>query len=261
MPSVPEQTASQERKSVLVLDDDADVVYYLRTLLAPYYRVLGCFDADAALRIIDEEAPDLVLSDVVLPGMNGYAFCRRIKDDAQLCHIPVILVTAKTTVEDQVEGLDTGADAYVTKPFDPSYLLALVKSQLKHSERVRQLLGQSTETATMEEDLLAPQDKAFMTELYKVMESELSNSEFDIACATEALRISRTKFFYKIKGLTGESPSVFFKTYKLNRAAELILEGRYTISEIADMTGFSTLSHFSKSFKKQFGQAPSEYHG
>ncbi len=253
--------ADAERPSVLVLDDDADVVHYLKTLLAPSYRVLGCFDAAEALRLIHEEAPDLVLSDVVLPGMNGYAFCRRIKEDGQLCHIPVILVTAKTNVEDQVEGLDTGADAYVTKPFEPSYLLALVKSQLKHSERVRQRLGQAIRTSEIEEDLLAPQDKAFMTELYALMEAELSNPEFDIACATEALRISRTKFFYKLKGLTGESPSVFFKTYKLNRAAELILEGRHTISEIADMTGFSTLSHFSKSFKKQFGRAPSEYHG
>ncbi len=110
---------------MLVLDDDTEVVHYLRTLLSPYYRVLGCFDADEALRLIDEEAPDLVLSDVVLPGMNGYAFCRRIKEDAQLCHIPVILLTAKTNVDDQVEGLDMGADAYVTKPFEPSYLLAL----------------------------------------------------------------------------------------------------------------------------------------
>ncbi len=259
--TVTECSDKPESKSVLVLDDDAEVVHYLRTLLAPYYRVLGCFDAREALQLIDEEAPDLVLSDVVLPGMNGYAFCRRIKEDAQLCHIPVVLVTAKTDVEDKVEGLDTGADAYVTKPFEPSYLLALVKSQLRKSERARRLLGQSTQTTRIEEDLLAPQDKAFMTELYRLMETELSNPEFDIACATEALRISRTKFFYKIKGLTGESPNVFFKTYKLNRAAELILEGRYTISEIADMTGFSTLSHFSKSFKKQFGLAPSEYHG
>lgn len=259
--SAPERTDGQELKSVLVLDDDADVVNYLCTLLSPYYRVLSCFDAEEALRKVDDEAPDLVLSDVVLPGMDGYAFCRRIKDDAQLCHIPVVLLTAKTQVEDQVEGLDTGADAYVTKPFEPSYLLALVKSQLRKSERVRRLLGQSTQTTKIEEDLLAPQDKAFMTELYRLMETELSNPEFDIAWATEALRISRTKFFYKLKGLTGESPNVFFKTYKLNRAAELILEGRYTISEIADMTGFSTLSHFSKSFKKQFGLAPSEYHG
>lgn len=255
------QQDGRSLKSVLVLDDDTEVVHYLRTLLSPYYRVLGCFDADEALRLIDEEAPDLVLSDVVLPGMNGYAFCRRIKEDAQLCHIPVILLTAKTNVDDQVEGLDMGADAYVTKPFEPSYLLALVKSQLRHSDRVRMRLGQSTQTSKIEEDLLTPQDKAFMTELYRLMETELSNPEFDIACAIEALRISRTKFFYKLKGLTGESPSAFFKTYKLNRAAELILEGRYTISEIADMVGFSTLSHFSKSFKKQFGQSPSDYQG
>ncbi len=255
------QQDGRSLKSVLVLDDDTEVVHYLRTLLSPYYRVLGCFDADEALRLIDEEAPDLVLSDVVLPGMNGYAFCRRIKEDAQLCHIPVILLTAKTNVDDQVEGLDMGADAYVTKPFEPSYLLALVKSQLRHSDRVRMRLGQSTQTSKIEEDLLTPQDKAFMTELYRLMETELSNPEFDIACAIEALRISRTKFFYKLKGLTGESPSAFFKTYKLNRAAELILEGKYTISEIADMTGFSTLSHFSKSFKKQFGQSPSDYQG
>lgn len=259
--AAPERSGELQAKSVLVLDDDAEVVCYLRTLLSPYYKVPVCFDAEEALRKIDEEAPDLVLSDVVLPGMDGYVFCRKIKEDTQLCHIPVVLVTAKTQVEDQVVGLDTGADAYVTKPFDPNYLLAVVKSQLRKSERVRQLLGQSTQTNKIEENLLAPQDKAFMTELYRLMETELSNPEFDIACATEALRISRTKFFYKIKGLTGESPNIFFKTYKLNRAAELILEGRYTISEIADMTGFSSLSHFSKSFKKQFGQAPSEYHG
>ena len=98
-----------------------------------------------------------------------------------------------------------------------------------------------------------------MTELYHLMENELSNPELDVARMTELLKISRTKFYYKVKGLTGENPSVFFKTYYLNRAAKLIKEGKYTISEIADMTGFSTLSHFSTSFKKQFGTTPSEY--
>jgi AraC-like DNA-binding protein len=171
----------------------------------------------------------------------------------------VILVTAKATVENQVEGLDTGADAYVTKPFDPAYLLALVKSLLKNREKARNMLGKATQTDKIEENILSPQDNVFMTELYHLMESELSNPELDIARMTELLRISRTKFYYKVKGLTGESPSTFFKTYKLNRAAELITEGKHTVSEIADMTGFSTLSHFSKSFKKQFGVSPSEY--
>ncbi len=120
---------------------------------------------------------------------------------------------------------------------------------------MRSLLSRSTQTDEIEENVLSPQDNTFMTELYHLMENELSNPELDVARMTELLKISRTKFYYKVKGLTGENPSVFFKTYKLNRAAKLIKEGKYTISEIADMTGFSTLSHFSTSFKKQFGDA------
>lgn len=129
----------------------------------------------------------------------------------------------------------------------------------ENREKVRSLLSQSTQTDKIEGNVLSPQDNTFMTELYHLMENELSNPELDVARMTELLKISRTKFYYKVKGLTGENPSVFFKTYKLNRAAELLKEGKYTISEIADMTGFSTLSHFSTSFKKQFGVSPSEY--
>lgn len=250
---------NEEQLTVLVVDDDTEVAHYLRTLLSLYYKVICRFSADDALKAMREKAPDLILSDVVMPGKDGYQLCREIKEDLQLCHLPVILVTAKATVENQVEGLNTGADAYVTKPFDPTYLLALVKSLLKNREKARHMLGKATQTDKIEENILSPQDNVFMTELYQLMESELSNPELDIARMTELLRISRTKFYYKVKGLTGENPSVFFKTYKLNRAAELITEGKYTVSEIADMTGFSTLSHFSKSFKKQFGISPSEY--
>ncbi|MCD7978828.1 MAG: response regulator [Tannerellaceae bacterium] len=258
-----EETGTKEgpdkKKTVLVAEDDTEVSYYLKTLLSPYYRIINRFDADSALKAMHEELPDLVLSDVVMPGKNGYQLCREIKDDLQLCHIPVILVTAKATVKNQVEGLNCGADAYVTKPFDPSYLLALIHSQLENREKVQSLLGKATQTDKIEENMLSPQDNAFMTELYGLMESELSNPELDIARMTGLMKISRTKFYYKVKGLTGENPSVFFKTYKLNRAAELIAAGKYNISEIADMTGFSTLSHFSRSFKKHFGVNPSEY--
>ena len=247
---------------ILIVDDDSEVVHYLRTLLSPQYSLLVCFDAISALKMIEEEAPDLILSDVVMPDMSGYKFCRTLKDNINYCHIPVVLVTAKTTVENQVEGLDSGADAYVTKPFDPAYLLALIKSQLKNRENLRRLLGRETKTDSfVEENILSPHDNAFMTELYHLMETELSNSELNITRMTQVLKISRTKFYYKIKGLTGTNPNVFFKTYKLNRAAELLKEGKYNISEVADITGFSTLPHFSASFKKQFGIPPSGFSG
>ena len=206
-----------------------------------------------------EKAPDVVISDVVMPGKSGCDLCQQIKENIQLSHIPVILLTAKATVEDQVLGLDSGADAYVTKPFEPQYVLALISSQLKNREKIRDILSEATAVEHIDEDVLSPQDNSFMNELYRLMENELSNSELDVARMTEMMRISRTKFYYKVKGLTGENPSVFFKRYKLNRAAQLMKERKFNISEIADMTGFSTLSHFSTSFKKQFGCSPSEY--
>ena len=191
--------------------------------------------------------------------MSGYELCKTIKEDIQLCHIPVILVTAKTTPENQVEGLNSGADAYVTKPFTPKVLLAMINSLLTNREKAKTILTNATETDKNVEEVLSPQDKLFMDELYHMMEQELSNSELDVNKVTKLMHISRTKLYYKVKGLTGENTSIFFKTYKLNRAATLIVEGKYNISEIAYMTGFNTLSHFSTSFKKQFGCTPSEY--
>ena len=259
LPVKPDPDLDKEKKTIMVVDDDSEVAYYLEMLLGSDYQVVCRFNAESALEAITESVPDLILSDVVMPGKDGYWLCREIKESLQLCHIPVILVTAKTTIENQVEGLNVGADAYVTKPFEPHYLMALIKSLLNNREKTRSLLSRSTQTDKMDENVLSPQDNMFMTELYHLMESELSNPELDVTRMTQLLKISRTKFYYKVKGLTGENPSVFFKTYKLNRAVELLKEGKYTISEIADMTGFNTLFHFSKSFKQQFGIPPSEY--
>lgn len=256
---IEQEDGSDNRPKVLIVDDDTEVVHYLRTLLATDYHVIYRFDAESALKAIREEEPSLILSDVVMPGISGYELCKAIKQDIQLCHIPVILVTAKTTPENQVEGLNSGADAYVTKPFTPKVLLAMINSLLTNREKAKTILNNATQTDKSVEEVLSPQDKAFMDELYKIMEQELANSELDVNKATELMHISRTKLYYKVKGLTGENPSVFFKTYKLNRAAALIVEGKYNISEIAYMTGFNTLSHFSTSFKKQFGCTPSEY--
>lgn len=249
------------QRLIAVVDDDIDVANYVKILLQPTYRVAVYFDAASALAGMAEEAPDLVISDVIMPGKNGYELCEAVKNDLQLSHIPVILVTAKVAVENQVEGLAKGADAYVTKPFQPAYLLALIGSLLENRNKLRRQLSSVTTTEEIEPEALSPRDAAFMKQLYALMEKEMDNTDLDITRITEMMKISRTKFYYKVKGLTGDNPSVFFKRYKLNRAADLLKEGKYNMSEIAYMTGFSTLSHFSTSFKKQFGVPPSEYVG
>ncbi len=245
--------------TVLVIDDDVEIVHYIKTLLSTRYQVIGRFDADTGLEVLQQKAPDIILCDVMMPGRDGFDFCRQVKNDLQLCHIPVVLLTAKTATSDMVQGLGTGADAYVSKPFDPAYLSALIDSILKNREKVQHLLSANTQTEAIEDDVLSPQDRAFMTELYNIMEQELANPDLDVSHITEMLHVSRSKLYYKIKGLTGENPSIFFRQYKLNRAAEMIREGKYNISEISLLTGFSTLSHFSTSFKRHFGVTPSEF--
>lgn len=254
-----QEPTEDKRPTVLVVDDDTDVANYLRLLLSPYYHVSVHYDADSALTEVREQEPNVVLSDVAMPGKTGYELCAEIKGDLQLCHIPVILVTAKITAESQIEGLRQGADAYVMKPFEPQVLLAQIDSLLKNRLRVKKILTQQTTADEAAEEVLSPQDQQFMRELYKLMEDELSNAELDVTSITNMLHISRTKLYYKIKGLTDTSPANFFKTYKLNRAAEMIREGSHTLSEIADICGFSTPSHFSYLFKKHFGMSPSEY--
>ena len=256
------RTPEDDLPTLLIVDDDTEVVNYMRVLFSKDYHLITCLDADTALEEMRAAEPNIVVSDVAMPGKDGYQLCQEIKQDIQLCHIPVILVTAKITADNQVEGLNVGADAYVTKPFEPAVLSALIQSQLKNRDRVRKLLTKATTTEDESvEDALSEQDKHFMEELYKLMEEELSNSELDVSRITKLLLISRTKLYYKIKGLTGETPSSFFRTYKLNRAAELLKGGKYTVSEIADLCGFSTQSHFSVVFKKQFGVTPTEYKG
>lgn len=261
--SITADTPEEEgaKRHIVVVDDDIDIANYLKVMLKPQYKVSLYFDAVSALKGMEEDAPDLIISDVMMPGMDGYELCSRIKGDLQLSHIPVVLVTAKVAVESQVQGLDKGADAYVTKPFQPAYLMALVKSLLENREKLHRQLGSVTTTEEIEPEALSPRDASFMKELYELMEKELTNTDLDITRITEMMKISRTKFYYKVKGLTGENPSVFFKRYKLNRAADLLKEGKFNMSEIAYMTGFNTLSHFSTSFKKQFGVPPSEYVG
>ena len=251
-------TGRRNRRKILVVDDDVDVAGYIRSIFAADYAVENRYSAEAALKDMAEIRPDIILSDIIMGEMSGFDFCRTLKADIMWSHIPMILITAKSDIGEQIRGLRLGAVAYVTKPFDPSYLLALVEAQLSGVQSLRRILGDSTSTESIADEM-SEQDRRFMDELYAIMERRSAEQELSVAAVCHEMLVSQSKFNYKLKQLTGDTPGTFFRKYKLNRAARLLREGRHNVSEVAAMTGFSTAAHFSVAFKKQFGVSPSEY--
>ena len=244
---------------VLVIDDDYEVIYFLKSLLSAEYKVVTCFDAMSGYKLIESEQPDIIISDIMMYEMDGLQLCKMVKEDINICHIPFILLTAKSTVADQVEGLNAGADAYILKPFEPHYLMAMVGSLLRNRVAARNLMENSTKVSRKLGESVSERDKKLLEKIYRLFEENLSNTDVNAADFASECDISRTKFFYKVKGLTGMTPTEFFRVYRLNRALELIKADKYKISSIADMCGFSSASHFALSFKKHFGMLPSEY--
>ena len=264
MVSDKETSSGEEGKriKILVVDDDIDVAQYIRSIFAADYIVENRYSAEEALADMESIAPDIILSDIIMGKMSGYDFCKTLKSNLLFSHIPVILITAKSNMDEQIAGLRLGAVAYITKPFDPFYLRAAVEAQLTNMQTLRQRLGESTETESLTPtvaDTLSEQDRKFMDELYGLMEKRAAELDLNVATVCHDLLISQSKFTYKLKELTGDTPGAFFRKYKLNKAAQLLQEGKQNVSEIAIMTGFSTAAHFSVAFKKQFGVSPSEY--
>lgn len=243
---------------VLIVDDDTAVAQYVRSIFGDEYVVVNKYSAESALESIADIKPDIILCDVIMDEMNGYELCRHLKADLMTCHIPVILITAKANINEQVEGLNCGANAYVTKPFDPRYLRALVNSMLHNMVLLRNMLGTGDHSKTITQGL-SEQDRQFLDKLYELMERHISDQNLNVTTISKELLISHSKFNYKLKELTGETPGNLFRKFKLNKAARMLREGQYNVSEVAYSTGFGTVSYFSVAFKKQFGVSPSEY--
>lgn len=244
---------------VLVIDDDYEIIYFLKSILSTYYTVVTSFDAANGYKMIESESPDIIVSDIMMVEMDGLQLCRMVKENIDMCHIPFILLTAKDTLGNQIEGLNSGADAYIVKPFDPDYLIAMIGTLLRNRENVRHLIGNASKVETKFSDSITPRDKKLLERLYELFEKNLANADINAAQFAEECGISRTKFFYKVKALTGMTPTDYFRVYKLNRSLELLKEDKYKIASVAEMCGFSSPSHFSMLFKKQFGMLPSEY--
>lgn len=251
-----EQDTEEKQYTLLVVDDDPGIQDFVKYLLQKKYNILQAFDASEGYHILQDEAPDIVITDVLMPGMNGYDFCRKIKTNPDLSHVVVIILTAKGSMNEHIEGLSVGADAYVNKPFDESYLLAVIQNLVCNRERMKGIFNTGI---IPEDEALSGIDRKFMERLYQLLDERLDEVELNVNNLSRELAFSRSSFYRKIKALTGESPNTFVRIYRLNKAKELLLKGEMSISEVASCTGFSTLSHFSTCFKKQFGVSPTDF--
>ena len=250
--SVPDST---ERATVLIIDDEPGVQQFLKEILSPTYTLLSAFDGQQGLKIAQKELPTLILSDCLMPSMDGYEVCRRIKAHPTTCHIPVILLTAKSAVEDQIKGVQEGADVYIPKPFHPDYLLSVIRTTILNRQKIQRNITDKPQDLSF----LNKQDQKFMESLNSHINAGLSDPNLNINALAAEMNFSRTTFYRKIKALTGIAPNDFLKHYRLLKAAELIISGEHSLSEIADLTGFCTHSYFSYVFKKEFGVLPREY--
>lgn len=253
-----EDSIPEEAPVILAIDDDAEILKFLKLMLPDYH--LECrTNPKEALQEIERICPDLIISDVLMNEISGYDLCKQLKSNLSTCHLPVILLTAQSLVDHQVQGIEAGADAYVTKPFEPKYLLALIKNILENRNKIRNALAASTEITSKDRKVMQSQDSRFMDQLYTWLEEHLGDPEINLDEILHDFSIGRSKFYYKVKALTGMSPNAFFRTYKLNRAAQMILQGNDKLTYIADVTGFCSQSYFTAQFKKQFGCTPSKY--
>lgn len=254
---------STELATVLVVDDNEDMRHYVRSLLIDQYYVLEAPDGKSGLKLAQESLPDLILTDVMMPVMNGLTFCARIKSDPLTSHIPVILLTARSSEKQQAEGLNKGADAYLTKPFNANVLLAQIESLLSNRRQLKLVYGndkneEKTQKNYIEEDKLNTPDKQFMDDLRQAIKKNMSNSQLKMDDLGADMGISRVQLYRKVKALTGLSPVELLRQMRLQKAYKLLLRTNHTVAEVAYEVGFGTPGYFSSCFKKQYGKYPTD---
>ena len=247
------------RKRILVVDDNADFRSYLVDELGGAYVVASACDGEDALRKMPTFRPDIVVSDVMMPKVDGFALIRRIKEDVETSHIPVILLTARLSEEVRTEGYEYGADAYLTKPFLMEMLQARIRNLLEDREkRIRSFSG-TAEVSPMHVTITTV-DQKLMARITEKLEANLDNPEYSVEQMASDVGMHRMNLYRKIQSLYGMTPSEFIRTMRLKRAAQILTaDPNLTVSEVADMVGFNTPKYFTKYFKELFGVLPSQY--
>lgn len=261
-------TADKEEESplsILVVEDDTDLRNFIKSVLTPHYRLYEAENGKTGYETAVNHLPDFILSDIMMPEMDGIEFLKKIKDNDATSHIPFILLTAKTGIDDKLEGITSGADDYITKPFNVKLLKAKIENIVKQRKNfVNHLTHSSSATelraeSSNEESNITPQDKLFLKNITETIDKNLDNSELTIDDLVDETSLSRKVFYNKVKSLTGLAPVEFIREIRIKRAAELVKTGEYMVKEVAYMVGFSDIKYFSKCFKHIYGVTPSEY--
>ncbi|WP_313976587.1 two-component regulator propeller domain-containing protein [Xanthocytophaga flavus] len=243
---------------ILIVEDNAELRKYLAAIFSEEYRILEAADGDAGFRLATEQIPDLIISDILMPRCGGIDLCQKVKTDMRISHIPVLLLTAKTSVSDQIAGVENGADVYVTKPFNTQLLLVQIH-QLIHSRR--ELYAHFSQDVYLRPNRLADNelDEQFLQKVIGYILQNLTDSNLSVEGLAESVNLSRSNMYRKLKALTGTSVIEFIRIIRLKEALKLMETKKHSLAEIAYLTGFTSPAYFTKSFKEHYGKPPSEY--
>ena len=254
---------TDDRPLLLVVEDNEDIRQYIADSMADDYRILQAGDGQEGERLAIQQIPDIIVSDIMMPKMDGIELTRRVKEDIRTSHIPIILLTAKDTIEDKLEGYDSGADSYLTKPFSARLLQSRIQNLMANRRRQAELLvfNRATETAAppaVEVPRLSRLDQEFIDKMNRIIEENITTENLDLNFMTDKLAMSHSTLYRKIKALTGMSAKEYIRKLRLQRSFQLLESGDYNVTEAAAMTGFNDMGHFREIFKKEFGILPSE---
>lgn len=251
-----ERDYDSSKPSVLIIDDNADIRSYVHSLLHADYTVIEAVDGSEGIRKAMKYVPDLIISDVMMPGIDGIECCRRLKSELQTCHIPVILLTACSLDEQRIQGYDGGADSYISKPFSSQLLLARVRNLIDSHRRLKQFFGDGQ---TLAKEDVCDMDKNFVEKFKSLLDAKLGDSNLNVEDLGKDMGLSRVQLYRKIKSLTNYSPNELLRIARLKKAASLLASSDMTVAEIGYEVGFSSPSYFTKCYKEQFGESPTDF--
>lgn len=253
-----QNTEDVVKPTLIIADDNQEILDFIADDLSDHYHTLKATNGKEVLDYLAEQPIHLVVSDVMMPVMDGYELCREIKSNVEYSHIPIVLLTAKNTLQSKIKGLEEGADAYIEKPFSIAHLQAQIQSLLANRNKVRTFFANSplAHINTMAHNKA---DELFLEKLNSLIQEHISDPDLDVEKLAQMMYMSRPTLYRKIKAISDLTPNDLINISRLKKAAELLLLGQYKIYEIAFMVGYNSQTHFGRNFQKQFGSTPTEY--